>query len=218
MLNAIPTAAYTGLSHTHKLVVLLFVVLYVVKLALLLFSEEKLDKMRENKPAKIFEMVLSFLFLGTGIAMWTAVADPFNTLFLIKIVAVFASIPLAVIGFKKKNKVLAILSVVLLFAAYGLAEVKKASYKKPETQDVVYNTTETSVYGKQLYEQYCQNCHGADGAAGLSGAKNLQTSTLSDEETKKQIVEGKGNMPAYEKVLNEKEIDAVVTHVKSLRK
>ena len=113
---------------------------------------------------------------------------------------------------------LAILSVVLLFAAYGLAEVKKASYKKPEKQDVVYNTAETSVYGKQLYEQYCQNCHGADGTAGLSGAKNLQTSTLSDEETKMQIVEGKGNMPAYEKVLNEKEIDAVVTHVKSLRK
>lgn len=218
MLNAIPTAAYTGLSHTHKLVVLLFVVLYVVKLALLLFSEANLDKMRANKPARIFEMILSFLFLGTGIAMWTAVADPFNTLFLIKIVAVFASIPLAVIGFKKKNKVLAILSVVLLFAAYGLAEVKKASYKKPEKQDIVYNEAETSVYGQQLYEQYCQNCHGADGAAGLSGAKNLQTSTISDTDSKMQIKNGKGNMPAYDGILNDKQIDAVITHIKSLRK
>ncbi len=218
MLNAISTAAYTGLLHTHKLVVLLFLIIYIVKLALLLFSEEKLDKMRASKPARIFEVILSVLFLVTGIVMWLNVADPLKTLFLIKIVAVFASIPLAVIGFKKKNKVLAILSVVLLFAAYGLAEVKKGSYKKPENKEMVYNEAQTSIYGKQLYEQYCQNCHGADGAAGLSGAKNLQTSRISDAESKMQIKNGKGNMPAYDGILNDKQIDAVITHIKSLRK
>lgn len=218
MLNAIPTGAYTGLLHTHKLVVLLFLIIYVVKLALLLFSEANLDKMRASKPARIFEMILSVLFLVTGITLWTNVADPFNTLFLIKVVAVFGSIPLAVIGFKKKKKVLAILSVVLLFAAYGLAEVKKKQSLQPQNQDMVYTEGETSVYGKELYLQYCKACHGEDGAAERSGAKNLQTSTLSDEETKMQIMEGKGLMPAYKKVLNEKEIDAVLTHVKSLRK
>ncbi|WP_338814141.1 cytochrome c [Bernardetia sp. Wsw4-3y2] len=218
MLNAIPTGAYTGLLHTHKLVVLLFLVIYVIKLALLLFSEANLDKMRASKPARIFEVILSVLFLVTGIAMWTNVAEPFQTLFLIKIVAVFASIPLAVIGFKKKNKALAVLSVVLLFAAYGIAEVKKKSYLKPEKQDMVYNEAETSVYGKQLYTQYCENCHGADGAAGLSGAKNLQTSNISDADSKMQIKNGKGNMPAYDGILNDKQIDAVITHIKSLRK
>ncbi|PIY09031.1 MAG: hypothetical protein COZ18_09240 [Flexibacter sp. CG_4_10_14_3_um_filter_32_15] len=218
MLNAIPSGAYTGMLHTHKLVVLLFLIVYVIKLALLLFSEEKLDKMRASKPARIFEVVLSVLFLVTGIVMWTSLAEPFKMLFLIKIVAVFASIPLAVIGFKKKNKVLAILSVVLLFAAYGLAEVKKKQSLKPQNQDMVYNEAETSVYGKQLYTQYCENCHGADGAAGLSGAKNLQISTLSDEEAKRRIKKGKGNMLPYEKVLNDKQIDAVLTHIKSLRK
>ncbi len=218
MLNAISTPAYTGLLHTHKLVVLLFLVIYVVKLALLLFSEVNLDKMRNNKFARIFEVILSVLFLVTGIIMWINVAEPLQTLFLVKIVAVFASIPLAVIGFKKKNKVLAILSVVLLFAAYGIAEVKKKSYLKPEKQEMVYNEAETSIYGKQLYQQYCRNCHGVDGAAGLSGAKNLQTSMISDADAKMQIKNGKGNMPAYEKALNEKQIDAVLTHIKSLRK
>ncbi len=218
MLNAIPSGAYTGLLHTHKLVVLLFIIIYVVKLALLLFSEANLDKMRANKPARIFEMVLSFLFLGTGITLWTNVADPFNTLFLIKIVAVLISIPLAVIGFKKKNKILAVLSVVLLFAVYGLAEVKKKQSLKPQKQEMVYNETQTSVHGKQLYEQYCQNCHGADGTAGLSGAKNLQTSTISDQEAKTRIKEGKGNMLSYQKILNDKEIDALITHIKSIRK
>lgn len=218
MLNAIPSGAYTGMLHTHKLVVLLFLVIYVVKLALLLFSEANLDKMRASKPARIFEVILSVLFLVTGIAMWTSLADPYNTFLLIKIAAVFASIPLAVIGFKKKNKVLAILSVVLLFAAYGLAEVKKKQGLKPQNQEMVYNEGETSVYGKQLYDQYCENCHGADGAAGLSGAKNLQTSMLSDDEAKTRIKKGKGNMLPYEKVLNDKQIDAVITHIKSLRK
>ena len=218
MLNAISTGAYTGLLHTHKLVVLLFLVIYVIKLGLLLFSEPNLDKMRMNKFVRIFEVILSVLFLVTGISMWVYVAEPFQSLFLIKIIAVFASIPLAVVGFKKKNKVLAILSVVLLFAAYGIAEVKKKSYLKPEKQDMVYNEAETSIYGKQLYQQYCQNCHGADGAAGLSGAKNLQTSMISDADARMQIKEGKGNMPAYEKALNDKQIDAVITHIKSLRK
>jgi mono/diheme cytochrome c family protein len=218
MLNAIPTGAYTGLLHTHKLVVLLFLIIYVVKLALLLFSEANLDKMRASKPARIFEVILSVLFLVTGIAMWFNVAEPLQTILLIKIFAVFASIPLAVIGFKKKNKALAILSVVFLFAAYGLAEVKKGSYKKPENKEMVYTEGETSIYGKELYEQYCQNCHGADGAAGLSGAKNLQTSRIDDADSKMQIKNGKGNMPAYDKALNDKQIDAVITHIKSLRK
>lgn len=213
------SGAYTGLLHTHRLVVTLFLLLYVAKLILLLINSPVLEKMRQNKGARIGEMVLSVLFLATGIALLTNVADLMSRqLLLIKIVAVLASIPLAVIGFKKSNKVLALLSVVLLIGSYGLAEMHKKSYLKPADEAMVYNTTENTVYGKQLYQQYCQNCHGEEGNLALSGAKNLQTSTLADEEVKNQILNGKGNMPAYKTILNEAQVEALLVHVKSLRK
>ncbi len=217
MLNAISTGAYTGLLHTHKLSVILFLIFYVVKLGLLLFNEPKLDIMRANKFARIFEAVISVLFLVTGLVLIFNVGKVQPFLW-IKLVAVFASIPIAIIGFKKKNKILAILSVVLIFAAYGLAEMSKKQALQPENVNMTYTEGQTSVYGQELYLQYCKNCHGEDGAAQRSGAKNLQTSTLSDEEIKSQIQNGKGLMPAYKKVLNEKEIEAVFTHVKSLKK
>lgn len=217
MLNAISTAAYTGIVHTHKLSVILFLIFYVVKLGLLLFNEKKLDKMRSNKFARIFEAVISVLFLVTGVILLFNVAQ-IQTFLWIKLVAVFASIPIAIIGFKKKNKVLAILSVVLIFAAYGLAEMSKKQFLKPQNANMVYTEAQQTVYGQELYLQYCKNCHGEDGAAQRSGAKNLQLTTLSDAEIKAQIQNGKSLMPAYKTILDEKQIDALVAHVKSFKK
>ena len=57
---------YTGMLHTHTLVVILFLLIYLIKVGLLLFAKpETLDKF--SKRIKIPEIIVSTLFLATGI-------------------------------------------------------------------------------------------------------------------------------------------------------
>ena len=87
-----------------------------------------------------------------------------------------------------------------------------------------------SAYDKsatQLYSKNCASCHGRDGRsktfkAKLNHARNISDpewqERVSDERIFNSIMNGKGKMPAYGKKLSEQEIDALVTHVRSLRK
>ncbi|RMG67193.1 MAG: hypothetical protein D6722_13605 [Bacteroidetes bacterium] len=211
---------YTGLLHSHRLVVILFLLLYVIKLGLLLLNrEEALAKL--TRYTRIPEMVLSVLFLLTGGIMLTQIAQ-ITPLLLVKIGAVLASIPLAVIGFRKKNKLLGALSVLLILGAYGMAEANKIGVnQEPLTgieTDPAAADYDQGTHGLAIYARNCAVCHGADGTAGGSGAKNLQVSTLSDADIMSLLMEGKNSMPAYAKVLNEAERKAVLTYVKTLRK
>ncbi|WP_027003497.1 SirB2 family protein [Hugenholtzia roseola] len=202
---------YTGLLHTHRLVVTIFLLIYVIKLGMMLFYPTGLERLRESKVARIAEMVVSVLFLATGIGLWTQTATPMANLLLVKVALVFASIPLAVIGFKKGNKVLASLSVVLILASYGLGEMNKAQKGKVMIEASVQS-------GKEIYASAgCVACHGDDGALGLSGAKSLQASTLTTAEIENIIRNGKNAMPAY-KTLTDAQVKALVEHVESLRK
>src|SRR6476620_260721 len=95
------TNMYKGFLHTHYLVVTLFLIIYVIKTILLLSDRrELLDKF--TRKVRIPEMIVSALFLITGI--YLAAQLPFNSkydyLFWIKIVMVFASIPIAIVGFR----------------------------------------------------------------------------------------------------------------------
>src|SRR3954470_18580156 len=127
---------YKGFLHTHYLVVTLFLLIYVIKTILLLSNRNDLLA-TFTKKVRVFEMIVSALFLITGIYLATQL--PFNSkydyLFWIKIVMVFASIPLAVIGFKRGNKILAALSLLLITGSYGVAEVysKRKGIAKTET-------------------------------------------------------------------------------------
>lgn len=67
--------------------------------------------------------------------------------------------------------------------------------------------------GQKIYKKYCINCHGYDGDMGAHGAFNLQHSTLSFEEKRMVVLKGRNTMTAFEKVLSESEIDAVVTYI-----
>lgn len=205
---------YTGILHTHILSVLLFLVLYLVKTFLLVSKkDEALEKI--TRITKHPERLISVLFLGTGIYLLLNSGNV-TALVYIKIAMVFASIPLAVIGFKRKKPVLAVLSVLLLLMSYGLAEMngkRGPSMNKPD-QDLS-QASEAEV-GKALYESYCRNCHGDQGDAGLSGAKNLKTTSLSAAEQANIISNGKGVMPGF-KNLNSNEVQAIVKHVESLR-
>lgn len=212
---------YTGLLHTHRLVVILFVVLYLAKLVFLLSEKgDWLEKL--TKKTKIAEIILSVLFLLTGIGMIFNLAEVKSS-FVIKLIAVFTSIPLAIVGFRKKNKILASLSVILIVVSYGLAEMGKRSVEKKTlsseiVQDASFSGYDLALHGKAVYTAYCQVCHGEEGNLGRSGAKNLQISTLSEQEVNNIIINGKGNMAAYEKVLSEQEVKAVTAYVLSLRK
>lgn len=202
---------YTGLLHSHKLFVLLFLVHYVVKLVLLLMSRhEQLAKY--SKATRIPEMILSFGFLATGVGMLFNTS--FTNLLIIKIVCVFASIPLAIIGFKKGNKVLAFIAVFLIVMSYGLAEMNKKAKTGPKVD--TSSISDPIEAGKLIYTNSCATCHGADGKLGLNGAKDLSVTQLSAEDQKTIIRNGKNAMPGY-KDLSDEQLDAIVQYITTLK-
>ena len=134
------------------------------------------------------------------------------TLMIVKIICVFASIPLAVIGFKKSNKILASLAMLLIMASYGLAEMSK----QPSRKEVVVAAGADE--GKALYDAYCTSCHGADGKLMLAGAKDLSTSAMDYNSMLLLVSLGKNAMPPFKSVLSEEQIDKTVRYVETLRR
>lgn len=201
----------TAFRHTHILSVVLFLLIYLIKTILLVTNkEEGLTKF--TKIVKVPEMIISTLFLATGIYMITQVPE-IKSLLIIKIVIVLASIPLAVIGFKKKNKALAVISLLLIITAYGLAEMSKKQKSK-----AMENISETNINGQELFNASCVSCHGTDGKLGLSGAKDLSITTM-DVEAKIEIIKnGKNAMAAYAGTLTDEQIKAVAEYTESLKK
>ncbi len=197
---------FKGILHTHTLVVTLFLIIYVIKTILLLSNKADLLQ-KFSKMIKVPEMIISALFLITGIYLTTQM--PFggnhDYLFWIKMGMVAASIPIAVIGFKKGNKILAALSLLLITGAYGLAEVY---HKKKGLAD---NSAIASNDGKLLYENNCVVCHGNDGNLGMAGAKKLSQSDLSVEQIKEIILKGKGAMPRAN--VNDEQAAAIAQYV-----
>ncbi len=178
----------TGMFHTHYLTVVLFLILYVIKTILLLSGREALLD-RFSKLTRIPEMIISVLFLLTGIYLMTQLplGGGYDFLLWIKICLVLVSIPLAVVGFKRKNKILAALSLLCITASFGLAE----SYHKRKAY--VQNTGVQSAGA--LYRSNCSVCHGNAGDAGLAGAKNIKTTELKESEIIKLVLNGKNTMP-----------------------
>ncbi|MCE3258476.1 MAG: cytochrome c, mono- and diheme variant family [Bacteroidetes bacterium] len=181
---------YKGILHTHYLVVVLFLLIYVIKTVLLLSNKTDLLQVFTKK-VKVPEMIVSFLFLATGIYLATQLpfGGKYDHLFWIKIVMVVASIPIAVIGFKKQNKILAALSLLLITGSFGLAEVyhkKKGIAKDSQVADVSS--------AKGLYEKNCKLCHGDDGKLGMAGAKDLSATALDVAGIKEVILKGKNTM------------------------
>ena len=211
---------YTGIYHTHKLAVILFLLVYTIKLVLLFINTDKLDNF--SKKIKVPDMIISFLFLATGVYLATQSAE-ISTLLLVKFGLVLASIPLAIIGFKKHKKSLAVLSVILIFSVYGLAERNRGMKAKKITVSEGINTNPSDAnydelaHGKVMFISQCAMCHGSSGDQGLSGAKSLITSTMKLEEVMNIITKGKNSMPKYSKSFSESEIKAISAYVMTLR-
>lgn len=201
----------TGMRHTHLLSVVLFLLIYLIKTFLLLSNKnEALEKF--TKKVKVPEMIVSTLFLVTGIYMLTQIPE-IKSLLIIKIIIVFTSIPIAVIGFRKKKKALAVISFIMIVSAYGLAE--KSKTQMPKAMETI---TKSNVNGKDLYDISCTPCHGTDGKKGISGASDLSSSILDPEGRFDIIKNGKGAMGAFRSSLNDEQIHAVAEYIETLRK
>jgi mono/diheme cytochrome c family protein len=205
----------TGMLHTHKLSVMLFLVLYLFKLIFLLTNNRRGLDALQKKGWRIFDMAISTVFLATGIYLMVTLAQV-KPLIWVKVGIVLLSIPLAVVGFKKSNKPLALLSVVLLFAAYGLAEVAKKQLPKGEAPVLAADASRAEK-AAALYTTYCAMCHGASGDMGFGGATNLQTSKLSESEIAEILLKGKNRMQSFAK-LPEDERKMLAEHILTLRK
>jgi mono/diheme cytochrome c family protein len=202
---------YTGMLHTHKLVVTLFLLHYIIKFALLMLNKNE-SLAKYTAKTKVIEMIISVLFLVTGIYLATNSGNIGNW-FYAKIAAVAVSIPVAIVGFKKQNKALATMAIMLIIYAYGVSETK-APFMKPDKTTV---TTPEGSDGKAIYESKCMNCHGADGKLGLSGAKDLSVSVLSHDEKKEIIMNGKGNMMGFKTQMNDEQAEAVIKYIDGLK-
>jgi len=197
-----------GILHTHYLVVTLFLLIYVIKTILLI--SDKTDLLAKfTKKVKVLEMVVSTLFLLTGIYLSTQLpfGGKYDYLFWIKIVMVALAIPLAIVGFRKSNKILAALSLLLITGTYGLAEV----YHKRKA--IPMQSNEGIIDAKTLYSNNCSSCHGENGKAGNFGSKDLSKTELDLAGINQIIVQGKGMMPASQ--LNPEQAQAVAEYVNS---
>jgi len=200
----------TGILYTHLIVVNLFLLIYLIKTILLVANkDESLTKF--TKIVKVPEMIISTLFLVTGIYLLTQIPE-IKSLLVIKIVIVLLSIPVAIIGFKKKNKALAILSLVMITGAYGLAEMSKK--QKSKTMENI----SSSINGQELFNASCTSCHGSDGKLQLNGAADLSISSMDLPARIEIITKGKGLMTQFGGTLNDEQIKAVAEYSQSLKK
>jgi len=221
-----------GFLHLHVTVVTLFLILYGIKTVLLLLDKtEQLDKLRAK--TKIADMILGTLMLITGGYLLSIF--PLKAYHIVKIVVALSSIPIGIIAFKKRNKALAAILLVLFIYVYGVAETKSLTFSKEKivvaTENVVdsastakandilgQNKDAIIARGLNIYNAACTDCHGVDGTMGVGGAKDLTASTLSHADKVAIITNGKGLMTPFQGRLSEEEIEAVATYVDSMKK
>jgi mono/diheme cytochrome c family protein len=234
--------SYPSVVNAHILAVILFLILFIIK-AFLLFTNKTQALESIKGKTKIADMVLGTLILVTGGYLLFQLST-IPTWLILKIVLVFAAIPLAIAGLKKLNKPLVALAVVIFVYVYGVAESKNITMQKAtparmeaELQEpapdpaavtndlptgenapaISTEMSETAVNNaRQIYSQLCANCHGDDGQKGLGGATDLSTSMQTLAERKAVILNGRGNMPAFKGTLTEQEAEELGAYTQML--
>lgn len=221
-----------GILHLHLTVVIIFLISLTIKTILLLVNNRSaLEKIRAK--TKVLEMILGTLILLTGGYLMFATKN-FETYIIVKLILVFIAIPLGIVGLKRSNKVLTLISLLLFIYIYGIAETKSIKFKReryvlddPEfknmpdvnEQSILEQNEEVRLkYARVLYINLCARCHGENGQLGTAGAKDLSQSILTKEEMALVIAHGKGIMPGFEKELSEQDIDLLVDYVNTFRK
>jgi len=180
---------YEIIKKTHFAVVTIFFLIYLIKTIMLLIDKKE-ALASFTKKVKVLEMVVSFLFLATGVYLMIQLPE-IKPMLIIKITIVFLSIPLAVVGFKKGNKGLATLAFVLILAAFGMGEMMK---KKTAVVTESAVNADGTINGGELYTANCASCHGADGKLKMAGALDLSITQLSNDSISSIILNGRNTM------------------------
>ncbi|GAA4306260.1 SirB2 family protein [Nibribacter koreensis] len=228
----------TAFLHTHVLVVILFLLLFLTKAVLLFLGKhDTLNKVRSS--TKVLDMVFGTLILVTGGYLTLKYNGPLPTWLLVKILLVLAAIPISIVGIKRHSKALTFLGILIFLYVYGVAETKSMRMSpaqeeqvatrenqqeevQPQAPKAPVNPILLQLEGthlqntKAIYTQLCATCHGQDGQKGMSGASNLQQSTLSVEDRKAVIANGRGLMPGYGSQLSEQEQEALAQYTTML--
>ena len=205
----------------HIASAVLFIIDYVVKSMLLVFDKTTvLDKYKAY--TKVISMIISTIFLVTGIYLVTQInMKTIGGWFHLKLTLTVIGLVLGIIGFKKKNKAMVLISTFLFIYIYFLSTTQSVKLKKANLDGIVTDTAAANydelVLGKAIYINNCLRCHGEDGKAGVNGASNLTASMCENKGLIGIIKHGRNLMPAYKDLLSEIEINAVASYVKSLR-
>jgi mono/diheme cytochrome c family protein len=204
------------LIRIHSISVMLFVLTYLIK-TILLFSNKGM-LVKYTRVTKVPEMIISFAFLVTGVWLF-AILGGIKFFQILKLAFVIISIPVAVIGFKKMKKGMALLALLLIIGAYGLSEMSKNKPFIPAKVVVAPGIpSTTTVLGEKIYLENCTFCHGAGGNKMYRNATDLTNSVLSADLIRQMVKEGsKGKMPAYRTTLSDENINAVAAFVINLR-
>ncbi len=212
MINSIllSAAMNTGIKHGHVTIVILFLLFLGYKAVLLLTNNvEKLTAFR-NK-TKVLDMILGALIILTG-SYLMFIQPVIESWLYIKFAVVIAAIPLAIVGFKKSNKVLVTISLLAFIGLYGFAEMHSKLKPKVETTE----GTEPIVQGKAIYAQECVKCHGDNGKLGAMNAADLTVTKLTTDEISQVIKNGKGVMPGFTQY-SDAEVTAISEYVLTLK-
>lgn len=72
--------------------------------------------------------------------------------------------------------------------------------------------------GSNIYAEHCVNCHGGDGRGELAGVPSFRGGALmtrTDDDLKNTIKQGRNMMPSFNGVLEEYQIDDLVTYIRT---
>lgn len=113
---------YSQLLAAHKGIIYLFLSSITFKVVMMVVNKEKFKIIRDK--TKVVEMVLGTLILASG--GWLLAKTPFSSQgwLHVKMTLAIIGIPLAIVGFKKQNVMLAALSLGVFFYVFYMGVSK----------------------------------------------------------------------------------------------